>query len=140
MRGDRARRVRTAPGASLGRGYLLPIFSFRHHRHHAVDTVDGHASARTIQRWTIAAPPWTGDAEVATRRCTERGRRTTSAQAGSWLRRCGPRRQATYRASAGEICPQRRPVVHGFGPVVHIRALPELFVPARIARRLAAAR
>src|SRR5690242_1030406 len=35
--GERGRADR-----SMGRGYLLPIFSSRHHRHHAVDAVDGH--------------------------------------------------------------------------------------------------
>lgn len=43
----------------MGRGYLLPIFSFRHHRHHAVDAVDGPSWSRSPPAWTTERRPWT---------------------------------------------------------------------------------
>ena len=43
------------------RGYLHPIFSLRHHHHHAVDVVDGPAWPCGGATWTTPLPRWTAE-------------------------------------------------------------------------------
>jgi hypothetical protein len=46
-------------GAGRFGGYLLSIFSLRHHHHHGVDAVDNERGSCSGARWTIPVAPWT---------------------------------------------------------------------------------
>ena len=89
---DRASRCDGEGPASAswpGRWNDQPIFSSRHHRHNAVDTVDGDARSCGRRRWTTRRGPWM------------RRRRIGGCDTGSSVDGRGPRAPTSSTRAAG---------------------------------------
>jgi hypothetical protein len=95
----RSPRSEAKPRDTIGprtRGYILPIFSPRHHRHHGVDGVDPPSWPCSGRRWTIGRPGWRSGRNSSLRRWTRRGHGVRASRAAGY-------RLPTFHAARSEL-------------------------------------
>src|SRR5215207_7282292 len=81
--GDGAANGPSPTGSPVGRGYLLSIFSLRHHRSNGVDGGDGRAHPCALGAWTSDVRRWTTRSGSGVRRSTDGGRSASDGRSRS---------------------------------------------------------